>query len=137
MKHADLLVAFFIVVLVGALTPAHAADAERRAAFLQKWDSDGDGQLNESERAALQAKRNKRRGNALQRFDADGDGQLSDSERADARAQRDTKRAELLQQFDADGDRRLGQQERQTARDSGALKRHGQRGGRGSGKPGG
>ncbi|MCH8314696.1 MAG: periplasmic heavy metal sensor [Planctomycetes bacterium] len=58
-------------------------------AMLQKFDKDGDGQLNDEERAAAQEHIKERRKDHEQRrremherFDANGDGQIDDAERA-------------------------------------------------------
>ncbi|TVQ60728.1 MAG: hypothetical protein EA378_10750 [Phycisphaerales bacterium] len=67
---------------------------ERRAAFAARFDLDGDGVLNDEERAAMEAhiEAQRERGRALrqqfvERFDLDGDGQLS---RAEAELARET-----------------------------------------------
>ena len=64
----------------------------RWQAMLQKFDQDGDGQLNDVERAAAQEyinehrkQREQRRREMFERFDADGDGQLDPHERATMR----------------------------------------------------
>ncbi len=137
MKHADLLVMFFILAFIGTFIPAHAYDEARRAAFVEKWDTDGDGDLRDSERAAFRTEREQRRNEYRLQFDTDGDGEISDAERSEMRARREQKRAELTQQFDADGDGKLNREERQTARSAGALKGDGHRGGQGRGKRGG
>lgn len=61
----------------------------RWQAMLQKFDTDGDGQLNDVERAAAQEyinehrkDREQRRREMFERFDANGDGQLDPHERA-------------------------------------------------------
>ena len=65
---------------------------DRRAKLIEKFDADGDGKLNEEERAAarehIKAKRGKdgkhgdrhkkRRARILKKFDADGDGKLNE-----------------------------------------------------------
>ena len=57
--------------------------------MLKKFDADGDGQLNDEERAAAEEHIKERRkdherhrGDMLERFDANGDGQLDEAERA-------------------------------------------------------
>ncbi|MEM1058673.1 MAG: hypothetical protein AAGK14_05450 [Verrucomicrobiota bacterium] len=87
---------------------------------IEKFDADGDGQLNEEER---QAAREARRANMLEKYDADGDGQLSDEEKAQLRADNPRKRKgprklppEVVERFDADGDGQLNEEERQAAR---------------------
>ena len=61
----------------------------RWQAMIQRFDSDGDGQLNDEERAAAQEhikERRKdheqRRREMLERFDANGDGQIDETEHA-------------------------------------------------------
>ena len=64
--------------------------------MLKQFDKDGDGQLNETERAAMLAAMAGRSGGPrgprlsqeeiLKRFDKDGDGQLNETERAAMRA---------------------------------------------------
>jgi len=52
--------------------------ANSRAGLIQKFDKDGDGKLNEEERAAMREEMRKNREKA---FDKDGDGKLSIEER--------------------------------------------------------
>ena len=58
-----------------------------RPDILKEFDKDGDGKLNDEERAAMMAEFQKRRANdpqyqeMLKRFDKDGDGKLNDEER--------------------------------------------------------
>ena len=103
---------------------------EHRAAIrrhlLEKFDADGDGELNDEERAAARAAREERRGAfreaILNRFDADGDGELSDEERAAVRAAREERREAfrqaMLEKFDADGDGVLNEDERAAAHEA-------------------
>lgn len=69
-----------------------------RQAILQKFDEDGDGRLNDVERAAAREymnqhrkQREQRRREMFERFDADGDGQLDSHERAAMRERRKQK----------------------------------------------
>ena len=61
---------------------------QSRQQMLEKYDSDGDGKLSESERAALPEGLRQKPGNRqdrqqmLEKYDSDGDGKLSESERA-------------------------------------------------------
>ncbi len=87
-------------------------DSDRRERLIERFDRDGDGVLNEQERAKAReareqrARRNSSKGarahpkltdeqkaRVLQRFDADGDGVLSDQERAEARRALQQRRA--------------------------------------------
>ncbi len=88
--------------------------------LLKKFDKDGDGKLNDAERADLKAAMEKRRGAAdakmLERFDTDKDGKMSDEERKAARAAMAKERKEIhtamLAKFDKDGDGKLSKDER-------------------------
>lgn len=54
----------------------------RRAEMLKKYDKNGDGQLDEAEKAAMQEDRRKERDQErLKRYDKNGDGKLDDAER--------------------------------------------------------
>ncbi len=77
-----------------------------RAAMIKQFDKDGDGKLNEEEKAAAQKALKERlgkgkgkakgdadvKGALLKKFDADGDGKLSDEEKAAARDAAEEKR---------------------------------------------
>jgi len=90
-----------------------------RQKLLEQFDANGDGRLDETERAAakaaMQAKREERKQQILERFDADGDGQLNDEEKA---AAKEAFKAKMKERFDKNGDGELDEQERR------ALKRH-------------
>ena len=82
--------------------------ADRRAQF----DTDGDGQLSDDERAAMkasmQAEREQRRQDMIAKFDKDGDGQLSDDEKLAMK----TERAQgMVTHLDSDGDGKVSQAE--------------------------
>lgn len=74
--------------------------------MLRRFDADGDGQLNATERAEAEAAHQR----ILERFDADGDGKLNQQER------RQAMRQHMLDKFDADGDGQLSEAERDQAR---------------------
>lgn len=97
------------IVLLGLLVSLGAAaqSDDRRARMLERFDTDGDGQLSDSERVAAREARgqNGRRG--------------ADSE---------ARRAEILGEFDADGDGQLNESERQALRESGKYRRGGRGG---------
>ena len=107
----------------------------RRAEFVQRHDTDGDGELSREERRAVKQARRER---IRAEFDVDGDGELSEEERTslrDARrARRDERRAQVLQCFDADGDGELSAEERQTLREA-LPRRPGKRQRRGGDRP--
>jgi Ca2+-binding EF-hand superfamily protein len=103
--------------------------------MLKRFDADGDGVLNETEREAMRKAIQARRGGPggerpdreemMKRFDADGDGVLSDEERAameaarkEHLAERQQLREEMLKRFDADGDGQLSEEERNTMRET-------------------
>lgn len=136
-------------------TPANAAEngkpgtsgrpdrAELRKMLLEKFDSDGDGQLNQQERAAARKAREERRAAGQQgpgqgkrrRPGAAGGNNGQAGNRADFRKR-------LLDRFDTDGDGKLNETERKAARSEMRSKRGmrgrpmaGRRGGR-AGKPG-
>jgi hypothetical protein len=86
-------------------------DPDRMKRILEAFDLNKDGKLDDAERAAAKAEREKRRGQApasagrgpasekmrdemLKRFDRDGDGKLSDAERAAAKEERQKRRQE-------------------------------------------
>ena len=98
MRMTRLLAPLCAFSVLGFATLAAQADEtptedeeSRRAAILDRFDLDGDGELSRAEREAA---RNKRRQNVLDEFDADGDGQLSDDERTAAREARAQRREE-------------------------------------------
>lgn len=111
----------------------------RKAAFLEKFDADGDGELSDAEKAtakeAMQAHRAERRAameaRLLPRFDDNNNGVLDDSEWATIkeivgpmmkdrgeRAQRAKKHMKKLavERFDADGDGELNEAEKAAAK---------------------
>ncbi|MGB0328521.1 MAG: EF-hand domain-containing protein [Akkermansiaceae bacterium] len=85
--------------------------------ILKRFDADGDGKLNEKERAAAmearKAEMQARKAEMLKRFDADGDGELSKEER---KAAMEARKAEILERYDTDGDGKLNEKEREAAR---------------------
>lgn len=127
---------------LAAPAPADAAGWGRgepgrpNAALLKRFDKNGDGQLDETERAAAReavGKMDARRPDGplreevLRRFDKDGDGKLNDAERADFEQAREGMRKKagagdgklrerLIKQFDRDGDGKLNADEEAAAR---------------------
>ncbi len=95
-----------------------------REHMVEMFDLDGDGVLNEGERAEAEAHRQARaekaRAKLLEKFDADKDGQLGVEERQAARehfrAEAKQFHEELLSKFDMDADGQLSPEERQEAR---------------------
>lgn len=92
--------------------------------ILEKFDKDGSGDLNETERAALRADMEKRRGEMIAKYDTDKDGKLGEDER----------KKMVLDRFDKDGNGELSDEEKKAAR--GAMQRGGRRPG-GPAGPGG
>jgi len=120
----------------GPVKPEDRAEAQKRLHYLMKrergrllerFDTDGDGKLNEIEGRAARAEMKKRweerRRSFLARFDTDGDGKLSKAEKAAARkimAEEQARREERMRawrkQFDANGDGKLDEAERHALR---------------------
>ena len=114
MNHSAKLMFFTLALMVSFGAIAGSGDREdRRARLLEQFDTDGDGQLSESERSAA---REAGRGRGGEDFEA--------------------RRAEILGEFDLDGDGRLGESERRALRESGMMRRGG-RGGADGGRRGG
>ncbi len=89
---------------------------QRRAARRDQFDTNGDGQIDEAERAAMRAARAKRRADrTLESFDSDGDGELDEDEttmRDWARDDRTSDRvARMIRDADTDGDGKLSREE--------------------------
>ena len=84
-----------------------------REKLLEKFDANGDGHLDETERAAaksaMQAKRAERKQQILAEFDVDGDGQLNAEEKA---AAKEAFKAKMKERFDENGDGELDEDER-------------------------
>lgn len=79
--------------------PEGRGERPSREEMIKKFDKDGDGELNEEERAEarkyMQKHGRKGRGKQMmEKYDTDGDGQLSEEERAAARADMEKRRAE-------------------------------------------
>lgn len=95
--------------------------------WLQKFDRNGDGKLDDAERAqmkaALAAKRAERQKERLAKYDANQDGTLDDTERT---AMRDDRLTERFQAMDANHDGTLTLEEFKTGAQAGHH-RHGRR----------
>ena len=93
--------------------------------ILEKFDTDGDGKLNESEKSelkkAMTQRRDENQAKMLKRFDSDKDGTLSPEEKKAAAPTIKKERKEIhqaaLKQFDKDGDGKLSPEEREGARE--------------------
>jgi len=92
-----------------------------REEVMKKFDKDGDGKLNEEEKAELRKQMAERGAGRkvppfiMEKFDKDGDGKLSEDERAEARKAMEARRAEMIEKFDKDGDGKLNEEERKAA----------------------
>ena len=93
-----------------------------REEIIKKFDKDGDGKLNDEEKAELRKKMAERSGGGrklppflMKKFDKDGDGKLSDEEKAEARNAMEARRKEMIGKFDKDGDGKLNEEERKAA----------------------
>lgn len=110
------------------------SSARRQADILKRFDKNGDGKLDENEKAAAKEynresadeRRNKARKElgkrALSRFDTDGDGKLNDAERAEA-VKAAEKNPRALKRFDKDGDGKLSDAEKSAALEAMAKER--------------
>lgn len=97
--------------------------ARMRSDAIGRFDRDGDGELNEDERAAARAEWESRaqetRRLMMRRYDLDGDGELNEAERDAARQEvrelRQDIRDRIVPQYDLDGDGELSPAEREAA----------------------
>ena len=115
-----------------------------REKIVKEFDKDGDGKLNEEERAAARKAMEERREATsrpardgepireaiIKKFDKDGDGKLNEEERAAARKAMEARREAtsrpardggpireaIIKKFDKDGDGKLNEEERAAAR---------------------
>jgi hypothetical protein len=134
-------VAGFAAANTGSSAAADANGGAWKAKMLQKYDTNGDGKLDDTERAAMradrQAKREARKEKMLQKFDTNGDGKLEPSERAAMQEERAEKRFTKL---DANGDGVISKDEFKAGFAKGKMHRghhgFGKRGMRGQGQGG-
>jgi hypothetical protein len=103
--------------------PAKNESGDRREQMIARFDANGDGVLDETERATAREAAQKRGGpggpagpamreHFMKRYDADGDGSLSEAEKA--KGQADWKA--FVSKHDADGDGKLSPAEAKAAR---------------------
>jgi EF-hand domain pair len=117
-------------LLAGATTYALAQGDGPKQELLQKLDKNGDGKLDDAERAemkaAFAARRAEHHKEMLTQYDTNKDGKLDDAERA---AMRDAKLTERFQKMDANRDGKLTLDEfKAAAAKQGAFHRHGRHG---------
>lgn len=134
-----LALALAVPLAAGATTYAVAQGQDHKAQMIQKFDANGDGVLDDAERAqmkaAFQEKRAERKAARLAKYDTNKDGKLEDNERI---AMRDDLATERFQKLDKNGDGQLSLDEYKAGATHGHH-RHGRRfhGGMRSGNPGG
>lgn len=115
-----------IAAAIGLSGAAHAEEGKgpRKAhnlppEVIAKFDKDGDGKLNDDEKAEAKAARGERKAKfkqeMLEKFDSDGDGKLNDDEKA---AMREGMKKNMLEKFDKDGDGELNEDEKAEMRKS-------------------
>jgi len=105
-----------LIVIAAAIGLSGAAHAEEGKGsrpphklppeVIAKFDKDGDGKLNDDEKAEAKATHKKE---MLEKFDADKDGKLNDDEKA---AMREEVKKKMLEKFDKDGDGKINEDER-------------------------
>jgi EF-hand domain pair len=96
-----------------------------RGEILQKYDTNKDGKLDDTEKATMkadfQAKREQRKAEMLAKFDTNKDGKLDDTEKA---AMRDERATETFQKLDSNGDGQISLQEFKAGRSKMGMHRH-------------
>jgi hypothetical protein len=112
LKNWKLLFISCALVIGGLGGSALARGGGGRGAMVKKFDENGDGKLDDAERAKLKAARDarkaKRKAEALARYDADKNGVLDPGERSTMRSDR---AAERFKKLDTDGDGKISKDE--------------------------
>jgi hypothetical protein len=83
-----------------------------RQRIMEKFDANKDGKLDETEKTAAKAAREKHKQEKLAKYDTNHDGQLDDAEKTAMKADRKAKWAEKKKQFDSNSDGKLDETER-------------------------
>jgi hypothetical protein len=117
-------------LVAGAATYAAAeGSGPPRQALIQKFDKNGDGVLDDAERAdmraAFAARRAAHRQAMLDKYDANKDGKLDGAERA---AMREARLTERFQELDKNGDGQISLDEFKSGSAKGGMHRHGRSG---------
>lgn len=116
-------------LVAGATTYAIAGNGPGHDRLIEKFDKNGDGKLDEAERAqmkaAFEAQRAERHREMLARFDTNHDGTLDAAERA---AMRDARATERFRAMDKNGDGQLSLDEFKAGAAQAGGHRHGRHG---------
>lgn len=138
MKTKSLIIIAASLGLIGAAFaqdgPKKGGDHKMPPEVIARFDTDGDGKLNETEREAAKAEHKEmmetRKKEMMEKFDTDKDGKLSDDEKAAMKAEREKM---MLEKFDKDGDGKLSDAEKATMREEMKNRPGGPKGPRGKG----
>ena len=127
-----------IAACIGLIAAAHAGENEKSRQphklapeMIAKFDKDGDGKLNNEERAAAKAARKEM---MLEKFDTNKDGTLDETEKA---AMKGARKKMILEKFDKDQDGKLNDIEKAAMREKVKNRFSGLRGRQGERKGGG
>ncbi|HAV64414.1 MAG TPA: hypothetical protein DCY13_18855 [Verrucomicrobiales bacterium] len=91
----------------------------RERAIIKKFDTDGDGRLNRTEKrradAAIEESERREKEAWIEKLDKDGDGKVSESEKASAAKEAAERRQEWIRKHDKDGDGKISEAEKEAA----------------------
>ena len=94
----------------------HGQQGQRKRERMAKFDTNGDGKLDDSERAAARQQFMNAHKDKWAKFDTNGDGKLDDAERSALRQQMMEKHKDKWAKFDTNGDGQLDASERAAAK---------------------